>query len=61
MNNYTDVSTENVACYNFEIIQLRVMRIRFFFFPCELSDFLPIHGPKIATITIAVEVARPNC
>ena len=37
------------------------LRRRIFFFPCELSDFLPIHGPKIATITIAVEVARPNC
>ena len=44
-----------------EIIQIRVIKNNIFFLPCELSDFLPIHGPKIATITIAVEVANPNC
>ena len=61
INSNTDVSTENVPSKKVEIIQITVMRRRILFFPCELSDFLPIHGPKIATITIAVEVARPNC
>ena len=60
-NNRTDTSTENVPSKKVEIIQIRVIKSNIFFLPCELSDFLPIHGPKIATITIAVEVAKPNC
>ena len=32
-----------------------------FFLPFELSDFIPNHGPKIATTNIAEDVAQPCC
>ena len=43
------------------MIQKRVVINNKFFLPEELSDFKPTHGPSIATITIAVDVAKPSC
>ena len=57
-----DPVVEKVAC-PFVVNTNRKSKLKsnIFFLPCELSDFLPIHGPKIATIIIAVEVAKPSC
>jgi hypothetical protein len=57
----TDVGTENVPSKKVEIIHKIVIANRSFFFPLELSDFLPNQGPRIAIIIIAVEVAKPSC
>jgi hypothetical protein len=37
------------------------MNKRSLFFPSDPSDFLPTHGPRIATIIIALDVANPSC
>ena len=60
-NNNTDISTLKVPSKNVEIIHNSVIVNKSFFLPSELSDFFPTQGPRIATIIIADDVARPNC
>ena len=60
-NNRTEICTVNVPNKNVEMIHIIVINKRSLFFPSDPSDFLPTHGPRIATIIIALEVANPSC
>ena len=52
--------TLNVPSKNVANMHINVVINSIGFFPWDPSDLAPTHGPKIATITIALEVAKPK-
>ena len=56
----TEVFTLNVPRRNVERIQANVVINNKGFLPWDPSDLAPTHGPVIATIIIALDVAKPN-
>ena len=52
--------TLNVPRRNVEKIQANVVINNKGFLPWDPSDLAPTHGPVIATIIIALDVAKPN-
>ena len=60
IKNNTEIFTSNVPKRNVATIHMRVVIRSIGFLPCEPSDLAPTQGPRIATITIAPDVANPN-